>query len=738
MMDLRRDTLARRDVTTSFRSRMPPKKKKAGSGGQKRTPRGDTVRGCLMTLGIDDPAGAFEGAENLEDEFKVVKRAWHKMCLATHPDKGGSEEEFRAVQAAFDVLKDKKTSGTIGTFASSSAQSSSTSTAFKHASDAAAKAHYPPAGYYEEMRENINVPVYRVELAKTDRSSCFTAGPPQKRASGAAGKCRFGLGELCHPVITHATAASNVAVIGDGAEGPAPKKKRGRPSKPKPDGPKLTGKAYVDWAVKIPVNSVRVGSVDPVAGTYGRWSHAECWRVPGKVHRGLPNPALEPDPVAFERALLAMNEVVFCGFEELSLEHRAIVVARVMDVSAWAASTSTARVAPVAEADVVAADEALDPRPTRARGRAKQTEADEEEPAKGAALTGKKRARATYAAAEKAGKSTTTGPGRVWSVEEVRVALEAAARARPEPEPEVGAVVKPVKGGVKTEIDWTAVHQEMREKVGAALRSVGAGAAAICSRISGKVEGKVKKEPVVKQEPGKTEIDWTAVHQEMREQIAAAPAPTERRPGKVKGKVKKEEPVAASAPPPPPPPSTAVAVVKPKKKKPSSKGFIVPRPNAGLAAANCLAGKTVVLTGVFPQLGGGQGLDLGKARARAMIESFGGRVTGSVSGRTDVLLVGKEPGMSKVTAARNQPGCMLVSLENLCELLNAGHVLPAKGTAAAEELTKATKITSFSAGYWYNGQALKATPAQLAYATGAHLNSGSAGKKKKPKELGYW
>ena len=183
---------------------MPPKKKKAG--GQKRAPRGDTVRGCLMTLGIDDPAGAFEGAENLEDEFKVIKKAWHKMCLATHPDKGGSEEEFRAVQAAFDVLKDKKTSGTIGTFASSSAQSSSTSTAFKHASDAAAKAHYPPAGYYEDMRENINVPVYRVELAKTDRSSCFTAGPPNKRASGAAGKCRFGLGELCHPPVT---AASN-------------------------------------------------------------------------------------------------------------------------------------------------------------------------------------------------------------------------------------------------------------------------------------------------------------------------------------------------------------------------------------------------------------------------------------------------------------------------------------------------------------------------------------------------
>jgi BRCT domain type II-containing protein len=29
------------------------------------------------------------------------------------------------------------------------------------------------------------------------------------------------------------------------------------------------------------------------------------------------------------------------------------------------------------------------------------------------------------------------------------------------------------------------------------------------------------------------------------------------------------------------------------------------------------------------------------------VESFGGRVTSAVSGKTDVLLVGKEPGMSK-------------------------------------------------------------------------------------------
>ena len=181
-------------------------------------------------------------------------------------------------------------------------------------------------------------------------------------------------------------------------------------------------------------------------------------------------------------------------------------------------------------------------------------------------------------------------------------------------------------------------------------------------------------------------------------------------------------------------------MVKPKKQKPSSGGFIVPRPSTGLAVANMLAGKTVVLTGVFPQLGGGQGLDLGKGRARAMIESFGGRVTGAVSGKTDVLLVGTDPGMSKVSKARGQPGCMVVSLEKMCELLHAGYMLPDKGTAEAEELTKTTKITSFSAGYQLKGGpnslALKATPAQLAYAAGVHLNDG-AKKPKKPTALGW-
>ena len=659
---------------------MPPKKKqkKAGGGGRQKKARtfmGDTVRGCLMTLGIDDPSDAFSNAENIEDEFKIIKRSWHKKVLECHPDKGGSEEEFRAVQAAFDVLKDKKNSGTVGTFGSSSAQSASTSSAFKHASDAAANCNYPGPEFYENMRENINVPLYRVEIARSDRSICHKAAPKdgiRERISGYKGSCRFGLGEICHPVPE--TPPVDVgAAIGDGTgkEGPAPKKKRGRPSKakPKPHGSTLTGDAYVDWAVKIPMDSVRVGSIDPVSGNYARWSHVECWRVPAKIHQGLPNPHVTPDPAEFERALLSMNDVLFCGFDELTVERRARVVAAFMDTSSWA-SGGTLKVAPVAEADVVAADEEIVAETKkRTRGRPKKDTAKEP------ALTGKKRARATFAAAEKAGKAKEAAAGKKWTVEEVLSVLEAAERARPKPEPE-------------PEVEVIEILDEPVKK------------------------GKVKKEPVVK-----TEAD--------------------QKPGKVKpGKVKKEPAVMKKEPVV----TAAVAVVKPKKQKPNGGGFIVPRPDTGLAVANMLAGKTVVLTGVFPQLGGGQGLDLGKGRARAMIESFGGRVTSAVSGKTDVLLVGTDPGMSKVSKARGQPGCMVVSLEKMCELLHAGYMLPDKGTAEADELTKTTKITSFSAGYQLkdgpNSLALKATPAQLAYAAGVHLNDG-AKKPKKPTALGW-
>lgn len=100
-------------------------------------------------------------------------------------------------------------------------------------------------------------------------------------------------------------------------------------------------------------------------------------------------------------------------------------------------------------------------------------------------------------------------------------------------------------------------------------------------------------------------------------------------------------------------------------------GFLVPTPGMDICAVGTLAGKRFCLTGLFPELGGGVGLSLGKGRARALIESFGGRVTTCVSRITDVVLVGQEPGSSKLSKAR-QFGTQLMSLRQLQQGLLSG------------------------------------------------------------------
>jgi len=57
-----------------------------------------------------------------------------------------------------------------------------------------------------------------------------------------------------------------------------------------------------------------------------------------------------------------------------------------------------------------------------------------------------------------------------------------------------------------------------------------------------------------------------------------------------------------------------------------------------------LAGLTFVITGTLPSLS--------RDQAKALIERHGGKVTGSVSSRTDYLLVGEAPGGTKYNKGR--------------------------------------------------------------------------------------
>lgn len=147
--------------------------------------------------------------------------------------------------------------------------------------------------------------------------------------------------------------------------------------------------------------------------------------------------------------------------------------------------------------------------------------------------------------------------------------------------------------------------------------------------------------------------------------------------------------------------------------------FVVPRPGLNGAVADALGGKTFVMTGLFPELGGGAGLDLGKGRCKAMIEAFGGKVTGSISGKTDYLVVGKAPGASKVSQAiaKGVPTLDIAGLKAVLE-----------GPGASLDDAPAAHISEFSAGYKGNAKRLTAGAA-----TALAIKAAKVPKVPKPK-----
>ena len=79
-------------------------------------------------------------------------------------------------------------------------------------------------------------------------------------------------------------------------------------------------------------------------------------------------------------------------------------------------------------------------------------------------------------------------------------------------------------------------------------------------------------------------------------------------------------------------------------------------------AEGALEGLTFVITGTLPTLS--------RREATALIETHGGKVTGSVSGNTDYLVVGASPGGSKVSAAQ-QRGTPMIDEPALRAMIDA-------------------------------------------------------------------
>ena len=153
--------------------------------------------------------------------------------------------------------------------------------------------------------------------------------------------------------------------------------------------------------------------------------------------------------------------------------------------------------------------------------------------------------------------------------------------------------------------------------------------------------------------------------------------------------------------------TTAVAVVDSKEKN----MLILPKPGEGGIVAAQLASKTFVLTGVFPYLPGGAGLSQGKDYAKQFIHSHGGRCVGSVSGKTDYVVVGNAPGHSKVSKAAASGGrTKLVYFNTLVEGIMASDL---EGRIAASPVDPAA--LSYSAGFRGNGLAYRLPPPKIVH-----------------------
>mmetsp|Transcript_1994 Transcript_1994/g.4970 ORF Transcript_1994/g.4970 Transcript_1994/m.4970 type:complete len:532 (+) Transcript_1994:162-1757(+) len=360
-------------------------------------------------------------------------------------------------------------------------------------------------------------------------------------------------------------------------------------------------------AAAIGKGDLRVGSLDPESGSYRRWVHLACWRVPSKVWLGLPDPDACTDPARFEAALLSMSQVLLDGVAELAPDQRAQLVAHAMDKGNWA---RLARRKPQPDATAAGGDGSAAHAPTPKK--------------------------------------------------------ESTAKAKAEAETKAEPKTKP-KAEPKT---------------------------------------KTKSEPKVKPKT------------EPKDEDAATGAAGASSSGAVAG---------ALATKPKPSPGKAV-VPRGAKREARGGAFVMPVPGRGAAQPNSLAGQTVVLTGVFPEVGGGAGLNLGKDKVKRMVEAFGGRVTSSVSGKTSILLVGKEPGFSKVSQARGQPNCRLMSLRDLKGVVEGG--------AIEDAAAKPMVIDDFSSGYRGNGLASHASALEYqAAATGGLTDGAEAATPRKRKAL---
>ncbi|GKY93930.1 hypothetical protein MPSEU_000359900 [Mayamaea pseudoterrestris] len=279
-----------------------------------------TVEDCLHDIGITS-SDVFEDCQSLDDEFRVLKKIYFSAILEHHPDKGGDAATFRKIRTAFEVLRELYTKHKLTSFTTHLEQP--TDDYYDSVYQDFSNDDYTPSyeHYYHAAQEQV--PGYKVERAKSNRSQCVAcrnhkswsrtaAPPPRKKAKTNTST------ETTVAVASQAVGSANFTTVAVASQA-------------------------VGSANFIAKDSIRIGSLDDTSGSYGRWHHLDCWRVPYRIWAGLTDPN---DPKQVLQDLLYMDEVLLTNLVSLSLEEQGVFVAHVMDESHWARQTAASKPPP--------------------------------------------------------------------------------------------------------------------------------------------------------------------------------------------------------------------------------------------------------------------------------------------------------------------------------------------------------------------------------------------------------
>jgi len=389
----------------------------------------------------------------------------------------------------------------------------------------------------------------------------------------------------------------------------------------------------------IAKGGVRVGSLDRRSGSYARWSHLGCWRVPRSVWAGLPGAGGYRDT---KGALQAVSEVALSGLSGLAGGDRLIFVYHCMDRKNWADYDGTG-------------NEGSGAVPTFAPPPGVDQYAPSNEPQ-------------CVVPTSNSQYVTPLEPQYVSPSSEShydpQYGTQAAPQYQPSPPP------PPERQHFEPPAPQYAPPSDQQSLPQLELQSAPPQypqQQQLSQQHSQQQQHQSEQQhyplPPVTQHYDSSTPQYAPPSEIQQPQYTSPPSPPE--PQQPPSPLPPDKQTAPSPEPPPPPsrpPSAMMSHVHPCR-------FELPRPGVNKAKPGALKGKRFTITGVFPGVGGGKGLKLGKSKVQAMIESFGGKVTPRVSDTTDILVMGSHPGYSKIRAARASPGVRLMSLRGLTEML---------------------------------------------------------------------